>query len=689
MANAHLPLKFQDATAFVELDQTTLRNILDVAGEAERLSGELPTGVRLQASLNETPPGKELLSALEVIHELGTEEGRNHVLNAADDQELVIPGLDDLPAKEFIARVWIQSRKLTKLQVVLERARITALEIGQNRTYREFAPKDIANLTALSKEQLKSAISAWYNEKEETPLVDVLPYERDGEWYCEVIKGDPLKRVVEVRDKSLSPLQYRPASSDVIRYDPQTGRIGIATRSPRLLQDYRKLLGNLAGKDEQFFSNENICSLSELQKHGRALFDRTFTGILRIDVVELLWRRGDRDRVLVRGRDCFKVLRDLGAYQLHEGQLVEAKLNIVISGENRPGHVWIRVPNRIEINAGIHEALIEDMLDEVGIRGVFDEQGKQKNFWELYPWRMDGAAFRRQLPDDFDRLVDEKIIRAAQLEHVTHPDHPAAMDALSVVNVDANTTIGVSEDPAIAPRMLTSSDVGGYALDFERLGQQIAKELGLSGTCSEVRDGLWSLGQRALGSAATIAVFCAMREPHDTTLALMKGLSTSAMSVLIAPRCCSPLLTVPHVSCKMPNGRHQDVLGTIVEHLNLQGQVEPPLYLREELIVDERRGQAWFRKIPLSALKPGTHAFKFLSMLAATPGSVVSKQKLNETLSPARTDDTVARKAKAALLADAKDSFSSPDTGLFADLDKRIVSAGGGYALRASARVLA
>lgn len=687
MAEKKIPINLQDAVVLAEVSETTWREVLNSANEPGRLTGEVVTYDRLRSSFQADHPGDELFDAIETIFELGTDTGRDLILQAADDQQVTLDQLADVPAREFSARIWIQSRSSIPLKAVLARARINVFEIGQNRTYREFAQKNGDRLPAFDKDKMKVEIAKWYEENQETNAVNIFPYERDGEWYCEIIKGDPRKRVVEVRNNNLSLLEFQPAASDLVRYDPNTGRIGIATRSPRLLQMYRVLLGKLLANDEQLFTNENICSLKELQKHERALFERHFSGILRVDVVELLWRRGDRDKVLVRGRDCFRILSDLGAH-LREGELIEAKLTITFAGASRLGHVSLKVPNRIDIKAGTHEAAVERMLDEVGIRGSFDDEDGQHNFWSRYPWRMSEAEYRRYFRNDFDRLLRRNIVRRVNFESVTHPDHPAAKGTLRVVNVDAYTTFGSSDDPAIASRTLTPSDIAGYELDFEKLAKDVAATLGLEGNCREITTGLWSLGYRSLTSTVAISVFLATREVPDTTLSIMRGTSLGTTPVLLVPKCCASLLDIPNVPCTLPGGPHDSLLGGIVRLLQLENQVEPPVYLRDELIIHLGRGLVWFRGIPLNELKINTHAFKLAVALAQAQGRIVSKQTINEALSESRNDDEVAKKAKAALVKAIKDSFTTAGIADAPNANEIVASRGGGYALQTTVRIL-
>jgi hypothetical protein len=683
-----LPTGFHDVTALMEVAPQTWRRVLDAAGEPARLSGEELTHDRLWQSLTNDAPGRELLDALEVIFELGTDAGMDLFHQAADDRQADLDASEDEPARELAARVWIESRSSTVFAEILVRARVNAHEAAHVRTYREFVGRRARPPGTLDRQRLMAVVSNWCEQNQKSKAVEVYCYERDGEWRCEILRGDLIKRVVEIRDGRPSILDFQPAAADHIRYDPETGRLGIATRSPRLLQMYREILGSLLASDAEFFSGENICTLKPLQQHGRELFERCHVpGVLHVDVVELRWQRGDRDKVWVRGRDCFQLLRDLGA-RLNEGELVEAKLSVSFAGGGRRGHVSLKVPNRIEIKAGANESVVERLLNHVGIRGAFGDEDERRDFWSLHPWRLAEDTWRRHAGADFDRLVRRKILRPVHLERTTHPHHPAAAGALMVEAVDTATIVGTSEDPAIGLRTLTSSDLNGYELDVGRVVGEIAEALELEGTSSEIASGLWSLGRRCLSSTVTVAVLLASRWPSSDAGALVRDASKGARPVLLVPHGCACSVDVPRIACRVPGGPYNSLVGDIVEHLHLQDVVAPPLWLREDLILDSQRGLAWYRRVELTKLRANSHPFNFAVEVARAAGRVVKKEDLNASLSPARGDDDVAKKAKADFVAAVRASFEAAGCECPAEAVQIFVSRQGGYALTASARVL-
>lgn len=686
-----LPTSFHEATAYREVSLDTWRAILATAGESARLNGTALSHELLWQSVATSPPGEELLDALEVIHELGTDTGRELFLSAAADQQVSLGAVDDEPARELAARIWLQSRSDSALAEVLVRARFSAYKTGHERTYREFVGSRPSAAGRLDQQRLLDAAKAWCQQHQMSEPIEVYHYERDGEWRCEVLRGDALRRVLEIKDKRPKILNFRPGVTDHIRYEPATGRMGIATRSPRLLRMYREVLGSILVSDANFFANENVCTLKPLQERGRELFEQhRVPGILRVDVVALRWRRGDRENFWLKGPDCFRILEDLGA-RLHEGELIEATLSVSFA-HGRRGRVDIKAPSRIDIHAGANEHLVEQLLDEVGIRGAFDDSEQRLDLWSLFPWRRSEEAWRRHVDSlAFDRLLQQGALRSIRLEAVTHPDHRGAAGALNVGTIDSAsaTLVGTSDDPAISLRTLTASDVMGFELDIARVAQEIATALELEGVPpKEVASGVWSLGQRSLAPAISIAVFLASRMPTATTAHSIHATANGAQPVMLVPLGRSHEGSVPQVECRVPNGPYDGLVGGIVQRLNLQGQVPPAVWLREDLILDPANGRAWFRKLPLTKLLAGTHPFKFAVAVARAGGRPVTKADLNSLLSPASNDDSIAKKAKQDFVDRVSASFKEAGQDCPPDVRQIFVSQSGGYALKASARVL-
>ena len=685
-----LPAPLQDSALFMEVEIATWRALLDANGEAARFSGREFTHQELIASLVNGEIQPAFFSALEAIEELGTDDGRAHIQQVASDQNVSLTiSASDVPPREFVARLLLQGVREQKSRELIQVAQFSLRTAESPRKYREYVGSAVPKETKLDASKLKEAIEHWCREHQKSDVVTAEVHFFNDEWYCRIVRGDDMKRVLEVKNQSILTLQYRPVATDLLRFDPRTGRIGISTRYGQMNQGYRAVLGSCLAGDEQFFAGENVCSLKPLQQHRGALFaeERLPHGIRRINAVELLWRRGERDKVWVNGRDCFKILEDLEA-KLQEGQVVEAKLSVAFASGGRPGQVTLKVPNIIDIKAGGNEALVERFLDSVGIRGSFNDDGTPQTFWSLFPWRLKEEHWRRRIGKFFDDLYHRKVLRRIALTAVAHPGHPSASPT-EVVETANGELIGASDDDAVGTRLLTSSDIEGYQLEPSQLAQEIQQKLGLQGGCRELSSGLWCLGQRTFQTSNSIAVFLCLRQPGDAVAAVVNSeAKTRGTAVILYPECGhNPSASGAGVACRLPHGPYDNVLEGIIVQLGWQNTVPANLWSAADLILDPGKGDAWYRSVQLE-LRADTHAFKFALAVAKANGNVVTKQALNELLSESRTDDEPAKKAKSQFIKAVEASYKARGLPIPLEIKQFIVAKAGGYVMQGTARVL-
>jgi hypothetical protein len=683
MSSSHL-----DPTVWQELTPATWKLILTLTHETSRLvAGSFDVGAFWQ-SVIANPPTQHLAEAMQSMHQLGTDEGRELIVQAAKDQNYELSVSDDVPARQLAVDLWIQSRQPgnERLARVLMLARVAASQAAGSRTYHEYLGRHPLT-DSLDKGKLKETVSAWSKQNKKHEAVEIYVFHRGDTHFCEVVRGDPMKRVVEIRDGLPSILDFRPAVSDHISYEPASGRLSIATRSGRLREIYKTLLGTMLAGDASFFTDGNVCNLRPLQEHGKELFTQHRPPeVLRVDVVELHWRRGDRDRVSVYGRNCFDVLEDLGA-QLREGFLSEAKLLIYFSGDRQRADVVLKSPNRIDISgSGKHDELIRQLLSEVGIRGAAAGSFASVDTWSLSPYRYSEPQWRQLLRSKFDSGVKDGWLRATELESVTHPDYPAHVGALSVQVLPSGERIGASLVDIPAVRTLSPTDYQGYELDWRAQANAIAQAMSLEGGVLSVEPWLWQLGQLSLGSS-NVCVFLASRTPPEHAALTINHHAAGARPTLLIPDDCTCDVGVQIVKVRVPGGPFAEVVQRVVMRLGLQDELSPIHWRSEDLIIDARKGEAWFRRTRLTKLSPGSQPFKFAVSVARGRGRVLNKRELNDQLSPKNNDDYSAKQAKQAFIKAVESSFAA--MGLQCPRDAREVfeSRGGGYALKGSAFV--
>ena len=132
-----LSATFLNPTTWLEVQGATWEQLLPLAGETGRLvNGKFEFDPFWQ-TLSATPPTGLLEEAMQAIHALGTDEGRDLIRQAAKDHNVELDIPDDVPARELAAQLWMQSQTNAALAGILVLAKAGVSE-SDTRTYREY-----------------------------------------------------------------------------------------------------------------------------------------------------------------------------------------------------------------------------------------------------------------------------------------------------------------------------------------------------------------------------------------------------------------------------------------------------------------------------------------------------------------------------------------------------------------------
>lgn len=674
----------------MEVSNALWTKILEACGAIGLLEGNPFEFNLFYKAITTQEISKELTHAIEVIIELGSEDGVAIIQNAATANTFDLSPWSALAARELIAELWLASRNNKVIQEVIECARVNSHEAGQTRAHKEYIGKDNGQkFIRPSFAPVQAAIVASLNKIKLNEAIQIFECESDdGSWRYDVLRGDAAKRVVANKDGRAGLLDYHSVAADHIRFDPLTTRLSIATRSPKLLPVYTALWGELLANDSDFFNETNACTLLPLMQHGRDLLKQpTVNPIVRVDLVGLKWHRHDGDKIIVRSRDCFNLIEEIGRVK-QEGDFVEAKLSFTFQGQRRKGKVSIKVPHDLEIQAGMYETEVERYLTEIGIRGPFDKDGRQETLWTLYPWQLQETQWRRILGSKFDQVLNNGYLKAFTLPTVPHPAFPTVTGALAVDMATETAVYGYSDDEEIGIRRLTSSDVEGYRLDEQLMMKSVAAELLLTGTAAQISPGIWYIGDREFPNGITIPIFVASRQPTAETDHLITATAVTGTPVVILPSGCRYSLQAATVTSNLPQGPFDHLMQAIIQRLRLQNRIPAVLWANEDLVIDETAKKVWFKKTEIE-LDPDEQPYKFISLIAGREGDAVKHEEIRDCLSPARGDASqCSRAAKKALLKAIEASYTAKGQTCPPEVEGIIISRGGGYCCPVPVRVV-
>lgn len=651
-----LPLAYLDATVVEEVPVALWQQLFDAIGWPPSLDRERAalTHASVLDAFDHDPPSDELLQALEALDTLGTEAGGEAIMGALQDQRLspnvLAPGGS---ARELALQLYLAQRTDAAMANVFSRAQSAAQERGEARHFHEFLGREARRISGLDQRRvaLESATRQYASEQDLGDHVHVRAFDDDGTLTFYVIRSHRTQKPLAIVPgrAARAMIAYRPVHSDLLRYDTTTGRLRIAARASSVVPFFRRTLGEVLFGDTDFFSSDAVCSLKVLQEQGaRALERHEIAGIGRVRMTECMWERGDRGLVQVRAADCFREIAEL-RLPLSEGELLQAKLKVqVIGPSTRPVTVTIRVPSRIEVSQQRHQPLIDRLLTQIGIRQR-RPPAAQPDLWTLYPWRHPRATWQTLFGRDADALMERGVLRSVPLEAVPHPDAPGAGRVLRAIQASEGELYGVSTEPDIPSRSLTTTDIDGWMLEPERFRQELRSRFGVLGTARpwSEHDTLLDLGDLDLDGTRLHLVY-ALRPPSPGAGERLRQLAGVAPHALLVPGAMYESTELPIALLDGPLPTRSDVVRAAVAAAGLTEHVSA-LHIAGDgarLVVDTRQQTVWMDGVLVAGLTPDTHPYKFVVRMARST-EPVSHDELREELSSARRDDGVpARQAK-------------------------------------------
>lgn len=647
-----LPIAYLDAAAIEEISLELWNELFEVVGWPESLEPGSLDHESILASLERDEPSEGLLLALEAVHDLGSDDGREALLEAMRDRMV---DKDRIPEscgeREFALRIFLIQRKEPAVADAFTRAQIKSQAIGQQKAVNEFwgvRAQAVQDLNR-SKNDLVELMRVHCRANDLGEHVQVEAFDDDGSCIFRVIHSDRTREPLAIVDGSTarSRIRFRPVHCDVLRYEAASGRLQVAARRAGIVNVYPRLLGQALFEDRSFFDGEPACTLEPLQKKGRtALLGHNLAGVGRVWMTECTWRRGDRRVHRIRSVDCFEDIEALELPIGTEGELVEVKLKLQVADSGtRPATVAVRLPGRITVTPNRHEQLAHRYLEEIGVRS-HRGFGPALDLWNLPPWRHAPSLWRAVLGNGVDELLAFGALESIVLDSVAHPDRGGA--SLEIHPTSDGEHYGVGVD--VPSKSLSPTDVEGLELDIESFGAFIGARLGLPDGQVRVAEGggVLDLGVVALGDRR-LRPFYLMSTPTGGLTKRLQAVALGDSPVLLVPRGRGDVSDLPTAELLEPVPSRRAFERALVLACGLQGQVPAVHYAREDarLVVDTIHGAVWVDDVQIGGLVIDTHPFKFVEMLARAAPQRVSSADVVAEISPHREDDTTpARHAK-------------------------------------------
>lgn len=644
-----LPLAYLDASAIEEIPLDAWHDLFEVVGwppslaESEPLSHDL-----IRASFERDDPTEGLLLALEAVHGLGTDAGREALLQAMRDRHVDEAHLPEgCGERELAVRLFIRSKKDPSVADAVLRAQIKVQATAEHKAVHEFWGADARVVQDVnhSKTRLTKLMRAHCKEQDLGEHVQVEAFEDNGTVVFQIIHSDRTRKPLAIvaGSDARSMIEYRPVHCDVIRYEAAGGRLQIAARRATLIDAYVCLVGEALFDVGTFFVGEPACTLAVLQEKGRAaLEEHKLPGVGRVRMTECTWQRGDRNVHRIRSHDCFEDIETLGLPIASEGKLVEVKLKIQVAQQGtRPVTATVRVPGRIQVSNTRYEPLVHTYLESIGVRRRATS-AVALDLWSLHPWRQPPATWRAVFGDRVDELVRAEALVSVELESVEHPDRDGA--TLGIHALGDGEYYGVGLDDETPSKSLSATDVEGMEFEVAAFGAFLGEQLELPEGQVRVSDtNVLDLGSVDLGGH-TFRPFYLLNTPAQGLGVQLRTKASGENVVLLVPRGRDPGSDLATAELPNPLPSRRALERALVYACGLKEKVSAIHHAPEgaRLVVDTRHGAVWVDGVRVGGLAPDTHPFKFVELLARASPSTISSGDLSAKLSPNRKDDTTA-----------------------------------------------
>lgn len=654
-----LPLAYLDASVIEEISLDLWRKVFEVVGWPSSIVGKPNTFTHDDVfhSFEHDNPTDDLLQAIEALHVLGTESGRDAIAAAMNDRRVPT---DTLPAstgeREFAVHLFLAQRSDASLADVFARAQTQVQEGAEHRRYNEFLGKEARSVACLKakSEALQEETLRYCRDADLGEHVHIRAFDDDGAVVFQIVRSHHTKKpLAVVRGRAArATIEYRPVHADILRYDAAVGRLRIAARAASVVEFYRRTLGRLLFDDELFFAGDPVCSLKVLQERGRkALEQHGVPGIGRTWMTECLWERGDRKLLQIRSTDCFNDIEELHL-PLREGEFLQIKLKLeVVGSSTRPVTVNVRAPSRIEITQKRHEQIVDRFLTRVGIRCA-PIRSPEADLWSLHPWRHPVAVWRALFGGETESLVRNRVLVPIQLGSVSSAENAGAGRVLEAHAISTGEFYGVSQTPEIPSRSLSSTDLDGLEFDPEQFRHHLRSRLSISGaSISWEGHEMLDLGVIEV-SGQRLRFTYALRHLPSGAGDSIRARAAGAHPVVLIPTTHHDGSEIAKVMLEQPLPSRERLLRDAIAACGLANAL-PAVFSAPHatrLVVDTRRGQVWIDGLEIPGIRAGTQPFRLVEILARKCPDAVSTDHLTTELSGGRMDgDTTARQAKAAV----------------------------------------
>lgn len=607
------------------------------------------------AELLAAPQPALLIDALETIAEVGTDLGIELVHELEHSAGTVVPvgfprgGTVQAQA----ARLWCLARQQEPIARRLAIVRSLVLAQRGRRPALHFAgasprPPKVGKRAL---QRLRQLLQRTFAGRGAGEYLEVGPVPRQDRVVLYVVHGATRRSLVAVNEAETGRERkdIRPAVSDLISYDVESGQLELQLSSVHLQKDYLHAVGVALFDDAKFFGGNGAWTLAPLQRERQALFGKApFSSVESAVLRSCVWAPSFGGKVTLSHPDVFELVNRHNL-PLDDGWVTEATFGLRLreAGRDRSVTVTIRPPYKIICDER-YRAEVTQYFGALGLR----TGPAAADLWNLSEGVHREAAWRSALGSEGLALaVAEKVLVQGLIDHAVGADPPVA----EVVGDDDGQIV---QDRDGGVERVSFEERKGYRLDVPALGRRVASLLGMSSAPTMTHAGLLHLGDLGIGEHS-VRVTLACRDP---------GIRGDILRDAVRPEGSRTVVLVP--AGRTLSGVHFAAVDNLISPTQLRGRIATAVELQAfvpaielappgaRLVVDEVMNKAWLDEVLLD-LTPGQFDFVRQTAITTKRGHLVPSKDQEPRPASAKRGYGAAKKTKSEVLVRMRQAFQA------------------------------
>jgi hypothetical protein len=451
---------------------------------------------------------------------------------------------------------------------------------------------------------------------------------------------------------------HRPVQSHLLVLEAGGGRLWVTTDCLEAAMPLASIAGRVFFDDARIFLDAPGVDLGRMQDLGAAALSVPEMALeVDAEAVGGTWHSGKSHAITPRGRNFFKAL---ARYKIRiEGgrlELVTVRAKVRTVDGPPQADVVLRPPHGATISEPEHAPALRRFLDRAKITRP---DPRLADFFSMQPWIDPAKVWIGRVGEEaFRSLVAEGILRPDSTNRaVAPPEHPHAGRTATAYPLRGGKFLAVSPDPAIAPFVVREEDLVVYVLEFGKLGESIARALGLEGPAAKLdEDGVLACGRRPLATTHVL-LFLPTRPLRPATIARLRDAAGHGHAVLVTPPSRMREQGLREIAMPGLGGPWQPLLGEMVRALQLQAYVPTTLYAPPDarVVLHRATERVWLDGVACTLVTE--MQFKLLEILVTHAGEPVHTKAIATFVTGGNYNEDTTRKLVDGVIANIGKSF--------------------------------